>query len=181
MRKLTPRETKFVACYLVSLNGADAAREAGYSAKGAKQRADELLNLPAIKAALAEKQAVVLTKVDLTAKDVKEEIRRLSMFDPRGCFDAEGNLLHIKDMPVEARASIKSIEVMKRNTTAGDGVQDIVSKVSFWDKPATLSMAAKHLKLLTDTVTVEHRFPLAGLSEAEIDTALEEALAKRKG
>ena len=181
MRKLTPRETKFVACYLVSLNGADAAREAGYSAKGAKQRADELLRLPAIKAALAEKQAVALTKVDLTAENIKEEIRRLSEFDPRGLFDANGELLHIKDMPREVRAAIKSVEVLKRNTVAGDGVQDMVTKVTWYDKPAALTLAAKHLKLLNETVDINVRYPHAELTDEELNRKILDAAKTVQG
>ena len=179
MTSPTPKEKRFIARYLTHLNATQAAKEAGYAPKSAHVTASRLM--VKLKKHIQPQQAEQLQSAKLDAETIKEEIRRLSTFDPRECFDAQGNLLHIKDMPPAARASIKSIEVMKRNLTAGDGLQDIVSKVQFWDKPASLGMAARHLKLLSDAVTVEHRFPLAGVPDDDLTAALEAALAKRRG
>lgn len=172
MKPLTPKEALFVAHYLKSLNATQAAIEARYSRKTAKQIGSQLLAKPHIIAAIAAKQAPSLSKLDLTAEGIKEEIRRLAHFDPALLFDATGKLLHLKDMPPEVRACVKSVEVLKRNTTAGDGQMDEVYKVQFWDKPSALQMAAKHLLLLVDTVKHEHRFPHAELTDAQLDEQL---------
>ncbi|KAB7730150.1 hypothetical protein F5984_13285 [Rudanella paleaurantiibacter] len=52
-KKLTPKERKFVERYALHLNGARAAREAGYSEATAKETAYENLTKPHIKEALA--------------------------------------------------------------------------------------------------------------------------------
>jgi len=177
-KRLTPKEEQFVSAYLVNLNKTEAARAVGYSPKHAKKHAFLIANRPHVKAALAAKQAAQVSKLDLTAEGVKEEIRRLSHLDPAQCFDAEGKLLHLSKMPATVRSCIKSVEVLKRNTTAGDGLQDEVTKIQFWEKTAALQMAAKHLLLLVDTVRHEHRFPHAELSDDELRQALKDALAE---
>lgn len=179
-KTLTPKEQKFVAAYLIDLNATAAATTAGYSRKTAKQIGSQLLKRESVRAAIAAKQAPVLTKLDLTAEGIKEEIRRIAHFDPAMLFDATGKLLHLKDMPAEVRACIKSVEVLKRNTTAGDGVQDEVYKVQFWDKPSALQMAAKHLLLLVDTMKVEHQFPHAEMTDEELDAALRDAVKGKR-
>jgi len=50
--KLPPKVQRFLLHYLESGNGADSARRAGYSPKGAEVRAHELLNRPDVKRAL---------------------------------------------------------------------------------------------------------------------------------
>ena len=56
---LTDRKKRFVEEYLVDMNGAEAARRAGYSEKGASQAAYRLLHEPAVQAALVEARAGV--------------------------------------------------------------------------------------------------------------------------
>lgn len=50
---LTPKVLRFIEEYLVDLNGAHAAKRAGYSAKSAKEIAYELLGKPAVAEAIA--------------------------------------------------------------------------------------------------------------------------------
>lgn len=58
LAKLEPKQQRFARFYVLSLNGADAARRAGYSSKTARQAASENLSKPdireAIEALLAE-------------------------------------------------------------------------------------------------------------------------------
>ncbi len=78
------------------------------------------------------------------------EMARLAYSDLRDLFDAEGKLKPMKDWPDHAAASIKGIEVMKRNLTAGDGVAEDVVKITTWDKVKALEMLAKHMGLLVE-------------------------------
>lgn len=56
---LTPKQTRFVAEYLVDLNATQAAIRAGYSAKTARQIGQRLLTKVDIAAAVGELQAIV--------------------------------------------------------------------------------------------------------------------------
>ncbi len=77
---LTDRQRRFIDEYLVDLNGADAARRAGYSASRAKNEAFELLNDPriqaAVKAAIDERRARVQLDQDYVLGNLIEVTER---------------------------------------------------------------------------------------------------------
>src|ERR671931_435382 len=54
VRALSPRQQKFVLAYLRTLNGAQAARDAGYSPTAPDVQASQLLSKPKIRTALAD-------------------------------------------------------------------------------------------------------------------------------
>lgn len=90
--------------------------------------------------------------LELTAKDVREQNAYIARFDPSEMFGADGNLLHLKDMPKHVRCAIRSVEVLKRNLTSGDGAMDTTYKVQFWDKPKAIELEYKHFGLLIEQV-----------------------------
>jgi len=76
------------------------------------------------------------------------EVAAIAYQDIRELFDAEGNLLPLKDWPEHVSAAISTVEVMKRNLVAGDGKQDIVLSPRPWSKEKALEMLGKfHGKL----------------------------------
>lgn len=89
---------------------------------------------------------------DLSAERVLEEIRRLAFADVRGLFDEHGQLRPLHELTPEQSAAIASLEVIKRNLTAGDGEVDTIHKLKVWDKTKALEMLAKHFALLTEKV-----------------------------
>ena len=68
--------------------------------------------------------------------------------------DDEGHLLPVKDWPPEIRAAVASMEITKRNLTAGDDVQEDVVKLKLWDKIRAVELLAKHLGLLIERINV---------------------------
>lgn len=83
------------------------------------------------------------------------ECARLAYSDIRELLGADGQLLPAKDWPDHIAAAVASVEVLKRNLEAGDGIQEDVVKVRLWDKPKNLEMLFKHLGLLVERL--EHR------------------------
>ena len=69
---LTPKQTRFVAEYLVDLNGTQAAIRVGYSAKTAKVQASRLLTNAAVAEAIGAGKAKQLERADLSATRVLE-------------------------------------------------------------------------------------------------------------
>ncbi len=63
---LTARQAKFVDEYLISGNGAEAARRAGYSVKTARQMATENLSKPAIQVAIQAREEATARRLELT-------------------------------------------------------------------------------------------------------------------
>lgn len=151
---LNPKQQRFVAEYVKDLNATAAYKRAGYAAKGnsAEVNAGRLLRNAQVAAAIAEKTAKHLDSTDLTAARVLEELRRLAFSDLRGLFDAVGNLRPIHELSSEQAASIASLEVIKKNAEAGDGVVDTVHKLKVWDKVKALDILSKHFGLQKENV-----------------------------
>jgi phage terminase small subunit len=147
---LTPKQTRFVAEYLVDLNATQAAIRAGYSVRTANRIASENLSKPDIVAAVAAGKAVQLDSAGLSAARTLEELRRLAFCDLRGFFDADGNLKPIHELTAEHGSALASLEVIIKNAKAGDGVTDTIHKFKVWDKTRALEMLAKHFGLLTE-------------------------------
>lgn len=81
---LTPKQERFVAEYLKDLNATQAYIRAGYSKNGAAQGAERLLRNVEIASAVAEGQARIAGKLEITAEKVLrdlEEVRVLALKD----------------------------------------------------------------------------------------------------
>ncbi len=72
---LTPKQQRFVDEYLIDLNGAAAARRAGYSERTARQVAAENLTKPVIMAAITEAQQKLSQRTELTQDWVLTQLR----------------------------------------------------------------------------------------------------------
>lgn len=70
MQLLTTRQEKFVEHYVLHGNAADAAREAGYSKRTARQIAAENLTKPVIRAAIQVQQAAYAVGLQIAKEDV---------------------------------------------------------------------------------------------------------------
>ena len=68
--KLTAKQERFVAEYLVDGNGTQAALRSGYSARTARVIAYENLLKPAVRTALQARQGVIARQVNLTRQEV---------------------------------------------------------------------------------------------------------------
>lgn len=151
---LTPKQARFVAEYLIDLNGKQAAIRAGYKPSNAESTASTLLSTPKVSQAVAELQAKQLQKAKLTGEMVKERLRLLAFQDIRQLFDAAGNLRPIHTLSDDAAAMVAGMEVIIKNAEAGDGVTDRVHKVKVVDPVKPLEMLAKHFGLVTERVDV---------------------------
>lgn len=149
---LTPKQQRFVSEYLRDLNATQAAIRAGYSAKTAGAQGSRLLTNVEIAAAVESGRAKQLERADLSAARVLEELRRLAFSDVRRLFDEHGNMKPLTELSAEDSSAIASIEVVKRNLTAGDGEVDTIHKLRVWDKPKSLDTLAKHFGLLKEHV-----------------------------
>jgi phage terminase small subunit len=76
--KLSPKQERFVAEYLIDCNATDAAKRAGYSERSAKQIGHELLLRPAIKAAVDAAQARRAEKAGITQEWVLDNLRSVA-------------------------------------------------------------------------------------------------------
>ena len=78
------------------------------------------------------------------------EAAMLAYSNIQDVLDDDGNIRPIKDWPRELAAAVSSIDMTKKHLTAGDGKQEDVVRIRFWDKPSNLTLLFKHLNLLTE-------------------------------
>jgi phage terminase small subunit len=149
-RKLTPREHRFVAEYLVDFNGAAAARRAGYSQhpEASRVQAARLLTRASVSSALAEQFAQLQAATTLRAERVIEEISRCAFARPKAFVDEHGNARPLAELADEDAAALASWEIVTKNAAAGDGHTDRVLKVRLADKLQALELLARYLGLL---------------------------------
>lgn len=163
---LTPRQERFCQEYLVDLNGTQAAIRAGYSATGANVTGVRLLSNPTVAARIADGKERQAERLEVRADTVLRELLRIATADLSQAFDEGGNLLSIHQMPEDVRRAIASVKVR----TDDDG--SLVREVKLWDKPKSLELLGKHLRLFVDRV--EH-----DVSESLGDLVLASMRAKK--
>lgn len=187
---LLPKQAKFVAEYLISGNATQAAIHAGYSPKTAHVIGQENLKKPAIASLLSEKQVLIaarqderLAAMELTAARVQREIARISFFDPRKMFAADGRPLAITELDDDTAACIVGLDVLEQYEGSGEdrALVGLIKKYKIADKNSGLDKAAKILGLYEK----DNEQPNAALAQAVKDAAsidpLKAAFAKRLG
>jgi phage terminase small subunit len=173
--KLTPKQERFVAEYLVDLNATQAAIRAGYSKKTAQQVGSENLSKPVIAEAIAAKTAKQLEQADFTAQDIKAAISRQVNRDVRRLFDKDGSQRSIHELSFDEAAMVAGYEVVKRNLVSGDGRVDTIIKVKLQPQERYVEMGAKHFALLTEQIVIHDSEKF----QAKIDAARQRMAVKK--
>lgn len=150
----TPKESRFVQEYIVDLNGAAAARRAGYSEATAKSIACELLAKPRIQDAITAAMLERAWRTQLTADRVLEGIADLAYYDIAELFADDGSLKPIHEIPQRMRMAIAGVEVEELWEGRGEARERIgnLHKVKLVDRKGSLELLGRHLKLFTDKV-----------------------------
>jgi phage terminase small subunit len=77
IEELTPKQQRFVEEFLIDLNGAGAARRAGYSKSGAKEEAYRLLTNAHIQDAIATAREALSVRTQITLDDITRELAKI--------------------------------------------------------------------------------------------------------
>lgn len=150
---LNERQIRFCEEYIAcKFNGTQAAINAGYSEKTAKEIASENLTKPHIQEYLSKLIEKDAESVGITKERVMQEIGRLAFADHRKFFDDNGNLKPIKDLDDEAASILAGFEVTEETewVEGAKSVTGFTKKIKTYDKTKALEMLAKHFKIYTD-------------------------------
>lgn len=163
---MTPRQLRFVDEYLVDLNATKAAIRAGYSEKTAHSQGPRLLENVEVRDAISRAQVERAKDVKVESYEILRELKRIALVDIGRAFDAEGNLLPLKDMPEDVRRAIAGIDIEEMKVDLGDGpgeptITTRVKKLKLIDKKGSLELLGKHLKLFIDRVEHSGAVPIA--------------------
>ncbi len=156
-KKFTVKRAKFVAEYVGSGNGKQAAINAKYAEKSASSIASQLLTFPEINAAIAEKRAEIAAKAGLTAEEIMREIAILVRSNVTDYRVGKNGVLRLRDgaQPGAERA-VSSIQI----TPGGRVTRGKTHTIRMWDKMAALKLAAQYLGMITERH--EHSGPGGG-------------------
>lgn len=142
---MTPLQRKFIAHYLMSRNGTEAyiaSTDKVVTRQVAAVNASKLLKLPAIKAELARAVEVAAEKAEMSAEDTLRQLKRVTMYDVRKLFDADGRPLGVHMLDDEMAAAIVGIKVVtKGNADMGFGE---VTEYKLADRVAGIEKAMKY-------------------------------------
>ena len=159
-------QQRFVDEYLVDLNATQAAIRAGYSAKTAEQQGPRLLGNAGVAAGIAAAIKARSERTHITQDRVLQELARVALFDIRKLYREDGSLKAPHELDDDSAAALSGIEVVEE---FGEGPSDEIEsqphggglkrrrtlvgftkKVKLWDKPASLTLAMRHLGMLID-------------------------------
>lgn len=156
--ELNARQATFVREYLIDLNATAAYKRAGYSGEGnvAESAAVRLLRNVQVASAIKNAMDSRASKLEITAERVLKEVARIAFFDNRKLFDAGGNLKAPQDWDDDTAAALAGVDVTEEFSGKGESRESIgfTKKVKAWDKNGALTLAMRHLGMLTDKVEV---------------------------
>lgn len=157
---LNDNQRKFIALYRASTpRHATRAYEAVYKARGeaARVAARQLLTNPTVREAIDRLDSDDLRDLGITAAAVLREVGRLGFSDVRQLYDAMGNLKAPHELGDDLAAAVAAVEVVSYvKEDSGAPLMQRTHKIRLWNKAENLKLLAQYLKLLTETVTVEH-------------------------
>lgn len=145
--RLTDKQKRFVAEYLVDLNATAAAIRAGYSKKTAEVIGYENLRKPQIEAAINQAKQEREQRTEITQDMVIRECAKLAFFDIRKMFDGNGKPLDISQLDNDTAAALVGLDVQDVYNFTGDEKQFIgyVKKYKMADKLKALELLGRHV------------------------------------
>lgn len=142
--KLTPKQERFVAEYLVDLNATAAAKRAGYKDPNIGR---QIITKNNVSAAIEAAMQLREQRTEITQDRVLREAAKLAFFDVRKMFDADGKPLDISQLDDDTAAALVGLDVQDVYETVGDEkvFTGYVKKYKMADKLKALELLGKHL------------------------------------
>lgn len=173
--KLTEKQKRFCAEYLIDLNATAAYRRAGYAGQGntAEVNASKLLRTAKVCAEIAIRQKKLQEKTGITQERVLAEFAKIAFLDPRKFYDESGNLIPIHKLDDDTAAALGGMDVTAAKSADGD--IDYTKKIKIIDKKGALDSIARHLGMFVDKT--EHSGPNGGPQQhaVKLEISAEEA------
>lgn len=151
---LTAKQRRFVDEYLVDLNATQAAIRAGYSAKRADAIGYENLRKPEIADAVSAAMKDREKRTHITQDRVLQELARIAFFDIRKLYTDDGRMRLPHELDDDAAAVLSALDVTEEFQGKGEDREQVgyTKKAKVFDKGSALTLAMRHLGMLTDKV-----------------------------
>ncbi len=155
MAKLTEKQQRFVAEYLIDLNGTQAAIRAGYSAKTADVQASRMLGNVKVQQAISEAMAERSKRTGVNQDRVVLELAKIAFVKMTDIVDNQGR---IKSSATED--DLACIESMKYKESESDTGSSVEREVKISPKLKALELLGKHLGMWNDKLDVNITQPI---------------------
>jgi phage terminase small subunit len=169
---LNPKQLAFCLEWLKDRNATQAAIRAGYSIATAHSTGPRLLEHAGVKKFLAQRTALAVAESGVDVARTLKEIHNGAFFDPASCYAVDGTLLPVPQMPEVARRALASIKQVELFEWQGEGKEKrkvwigYTKEVKFVSKEGMLTLTARNLSMLHDTVTIKDDDRVAKLQAA---------------
>lgn len=159
MAELRQKQKTFADKYLIDPNATKAYKET-YGVKSdatAAVNGRRLLSNANISSYIAERQAKIAKKFEITQEEVLREYARIAFSDIREFYNADGSLKSIKDLSDDAAAALAGVEVDEIFDGSGKDRMKIgnIKKIKRWDKVKALEGIGRHLGMFNDKLKLE--------------------------
>lgn len=165
MAKMTERQKRFIAEYLIDLNATQAAIRAGYSVKTAGSIGDENLKKPEINSAIAKEMAKRSKRTGVNQDRVVLELAKIAFVNASDVIDADTATVK-DDATADDTAAIQSIKVKVFPTKDGEGVE---REIKLGDKLKALELLGKHLGMWNDKFDLNVNLPIIISGEDQLE------------
>lgn len=156
MARLTAKQERFVAEYLIDLNATQAAIRAGYSPDTARDIGCENLTKPNIANAIAIAMAERSKRTGINQDRVVQELAKIAFLNAADLIDTEDASV----LPDANRDDLACIQSVKVKSMDGEKGSSIEREVKLADKMKALELLGKHLGMFKDNVAVEVAVPV---------------------
>ena len=156
MKKLTPKQARFVEEYLLDLNATQSAIRAGYSQKTASSQGERLLRNVEIAAAIRQAQSERGQRVKIDAEYVLNRLGEIDQMDAIDILAEDGTVKPVREWPKIWRQMISGLDVMEIAGADGEARTAIVKKIKWPDKIKNIEMIGRHVGVQAFKERVEH-------------------------
>ena len=148
MRKLTPKQQRFVEEYLVDLNATQAAIRAGYSKKTAASQGERLLRNVEIQAAIQAAMKARQERTEITQDRVLAELAKIAFGDQRRVMSWGPSGVKLRDSETLTGEEAAIVAEVSESVTAAGGTL----KLKTHDKVGALKLLGEHLGMFKQRV-----------------------------
>jgi len=162
MRKLTPKQQRFVEQYLIDFNATQAAIRAGYSQKTAGAIGHENLNKPEIQAAIQGARKAQTQRTQIDADALLNRLDAEAHADLADLYDESGGLKPVHQWPLLWRQGLVAGIESKQEYDYVDGEKvpaGVVMKVKLSERIRRLELIGRHRAVGAFVEKHEHSGP----------------------
>lgn len=174
---MTPKQKRFCEEYVIDLNATQAAIRAGYSKKTARTIAAQNLAKLNIQTEVQRLRSEISERNKITIDECVSLLTSMARFDIADCYNEDGSLKSIHEIPKEARLAIEALDIEEsRNLSLSDegAISAVTKKIKTSNRRETLKELLKYLGGYKEDN--EQKAPKVTANEINLDNATPEQL-----